>query len=351
LNFIAKWPGKKFVLSTTTTTGQAIARKRSPENVTVIYMPIDFRFAVKKAFNVIKPKALVIFEVEIWPNLLFQAKKRNIPIALVNGRMSDKSFKGFTKHSWFFQPIFNLFSLICVQSEADAARFAGVSGGQIKPIVCNTMKFDQAPSTDAALSPDTMKKYFKSESPVIFNAASTHPGEEKLIIDIYKKLKVEVPNLVLLLVPRHVERTPEIELLLKEEGVEYNLFKNSLVHPSDILLVNVTGELLSLISISDIVYVGKSLAGNEGGHNIIEPAVFGKPVLHGVNMQNFRLVVDAFTNDKSSTIVTEESFEQTLLSLLKDEEKRKALGKAALKTVNSNSGAINKTIEALNRLI
>jgi len=351
LNFIEKWPNRSFVLSTTTTTGQAIARKRAPENVTVIYMPIDFRFAIKKAYNLIRPKMLVIFEVEIWPNLLLQANKRDIPVTLVNGRMSDKSYEGFKKHSWFFRPIFNLFSLTCVQSEADAKRFAGVSGDSLEPIVCNTMKFDQAPNTNSAISIDSIKKFFVTEKPIVFTAASTHPGEEKLIVDIYKKLKERIDNLVFILVPRHVERTPEIETMLKSEDVSYNLFNNSEIEPSDLLVVNVTGELLSLMSVSDVVYVGKSLAGNEGGHNIIEPAVFGKPVLHGKDMQNFRLVVEAFAEDKSSTVVSEETFSGVLEELLTNEEKRFSLGKAALQTVKSHSGAIEKTIGKLEDIL
>ena len=351
LNFIEQWPGRNFVLSTTTTTGQAIARKRSPENVTVIYMPIDFRFAIKKAYNLIRPKMLVIFEVEIWPNLLIQAKKRDIPVALVNGRMSDKSFEGFKKHGWFFRPIFNLFSLVCVQSKADAERFAGVSGDVLKPIVCNTMKFDQAPNTNSAISIDSIKKFFAADNPVVFTAASTHPGEEKLIVDIYKKLKERIENLVFILVPRHVERTPEIETLLQSEGVSYNLFNKDEIEPSNLLVVNVTGELLSLMSVSDVVYVGKSLAGNEGGHNIIEPAVFGKPVLHGKNMQNFRLVVEAFAEDQSSTVVNEDNFTEILEDLLTDTDKREKLGKAALETVQSHSGAIGKTITELNQIL
>ncbi len=355
LNMINAWlekePGKRFVISTTTTTGQALARKRKPENVTVIYMPLDFRFAVKKVLRLIKPSLLIIFEVEIWPNLLIQAKKMQVPVSLVNGRMSDKSYRGFTKHSWFFKPIFNLFSQVCVQSEADAERFAGVSGGELKPIVCNTMKFDQAPDTSAAVSPEVIKKFFKSDSPLVFNAASTHPGEEALVLRTYLSLKQKFEDLVLILVPRHVERTPEIEKLLSEMDIEYNLYNQVEIGPADVLLVNVTGELLALLSVSDVVYVGKSLAGNEGGHNIIEPAVFGKPVLHGANMQNFRLVAEAFAKDKASIVVTEESLEAELQRLLEDPSAREKAGAAALATVNSNSGAIAATIDELNKLI
>ncbi len=352
LNFINFWlkkdPSANIIISTTTTTGQKIAREKSPENVTVIYMPIDFRGAIRRAFKVIKPTKLIIFEVEIWPNLLIQAQKFNAEVSLVNGRISDNSYRGFKKHGWFFRPIFALFDKMCVQTAIDAERFAEVSDHKLSPVVCNTMKFDQAPEAASHITRAAMEERFITEQPVIFNAASTHPGEEKLILETYQQLKTKYPQLTLLLVPRHVERTKEIETIFTSMNLDYTLFSDQNSAKNDIILVNVTGELLSLISVSDIVYVGKSLAGNEGGHNIIEPAVFGKPILHGDNMQNFRDVATIFQTENASIIVTEKNLPTTLESLIANPTQMKNYGDASLNVVKKYAGAMAKTFDQIN---
>jgi 3-deoxy-D-manno-octulosonic-acid transferase len=148
-------------------------------------------------------------------------------------------------------------------------------------------------------------------------------------------------------VPRHVERTAEIEKLIVQKGMSYGLFTDQLATPKDLLLVNVTGELLSLIACSDIVYVGKSLAGNEGGHNIIEPAVCGKAILHGINMQNFKLVTQIFQDAKASVLVTEESIAEQVIRLTQSVSERQELGRRALEVVSIHSGAVAATISIL----
>ena len=353
LTFIEKWqkerPELQFVLSTTTTTGQAIAQTKSNEQTTVIYMPFDFICPLWRTFRLIKPSKLIIFEVEIWPNLMSMAKRRGIELSLVNGRMSDKSFRGFSKYTWFFRPTFSLFDKICVQTPTDAERFNSVSGHKVQSIVCDTMKFDQAPSTTSHLSREHIKSKLHTNVDVIFIAASTHPGEEELILTAYQKARTKYPKLGLILVPRHVERTKEIEKLIIKKDFSYNLISDKTSEPKDLLLVNITGELLSLIACSDLVYMGKSLAGNEGGHNIIEPAVFGKPILHGKNMQNFKLVTQIFQEGGAAIIVTEESLVDEISRLASSKTARVTLGQKAFNIVSTHSGAVNRTIELLEK--
>jgi 3-deoxy-D-manno-octulosonic-acid transferase len=351
LTFIEKWcklrPLQNFVLSTTTTTGQAIARKKSNSKTEVIYMPLDFRGALRRAFKLISPQKLVIFEVEIWPNLMHLARKNGVELSLVNGRMSDNSLRGFSRFSWFFVPVFGLFNKICVQSQADADRFNAVSHHKVQAIVCDTMKFDQAPSVQSHFSRQTIESRLVGKSEVIFLAASTHAGEEELILDAFQSAKSQCPELGLILVPRHVERTKEIEKVITQKGMSYGLFTDQAASPKDLLLVNVTGELLSLIACSDLVYVGKSMAGNEGGHNIIEPAVFGKAILHGINMQNFKLVTQIFQEAGASVLVTEENMAEQIERLALHPSERHELGQRALEVVSIHAGAVDETIRIL----
>ncbi len=353
LTFIEEWqklnPKINFVLSTTTTTGQAIARKKSNDSTTVIYMPFDFLLPLQNTFRLIKPSKLVIFEVEIWPNLLYLAKKNGVETSLVNGRMSDNSCKGFLKYAWFFKPVFQLFDKICVQTTEDARRFSAASGNKVTPLSCDTMKFDQAPKASGTLSRTFIESRLQPNTEIILIAASTHPGEEDLFLEVYKKLKSEHPGLSLILVPRHVERTKEIEALIESHNLSYSKLTDETKERKDLMLVNVTGELLSLINCSDIVFVGKSLKGNKGGHNIIEPAVFGKAILHGPDMQNFKVVSDIFQKENAALIVTEESLEDDLKLILKDRQFRSDLGGNALSVVQVHSGAVAKTIKKLSR--
>ena len=170
LNMIRQWqekdPTVQIVLSTTTTTGQALARKKKPDNVVLIYAPIDFRFAVCAALRNVKPARLVIFEVEIWPNLIIQSKKSGAKLALVNCRVSDRSFKGYSRYAWFFKRLFHSFDLICVQTEEDKRRVDVISGGA-HSVACNTMKFDQVPDVDGAYNRDSLNTFFDTEKLII----------------------------------------------------------------------------------------------------------------------------------------------------------------------------------------
>ena len=187
LGMIEKWteqdPKAKFVLSTTTTTGQALASGRSPDNTIAIFCPIDFIFFVRKTLRTIKPKMLVVFETEIWPNLIRETRAYGAPVALVNGRISDNSANGYRRFSFFFAPILKHLSLLCVQTELDAERFKAVASS-LEPTVCGNMKFDQKPP--AKIAKIDLDAYFGPDSKRILLAASTHPREEAFIARVFK---------------------------------------------------------------------------------------------------------------------------------------------------------------------
>ncbi len=366
IGFIERWrerkPEQEFVLSTTTTTGYATARQRLPERVVLIYSPLDFFFPVIRGLRLVKPSMLVIFEVEIWPNLISLASLFKIPIALVNGRLSDRSALGYARHRWFFRPLLKRFNCICVQSEDDAERVKRVTGLNAPVYVCNTMKFDQVAKPDIADLSGLLNHVFSDVSVserIILTAGSTHPGEEDLLLRVFRDLKIRFPGLRLVLVPRHSERSAEVEGYLRNHQLTYRrrsqlpvvAVENGGDIGAEVLLVDTTGELMSFYAVSDIVYVGKSLGGNRGGHNIIEPALFGKPIIHGADMDNFRLVASLFKReDGCREVANEDQLRGTLIDLLERPDHRVKLGRRALRLVEKYRGAMDKTLKHLEQI-
>ena len=357
LGFIRRWqqrsPELDFVLSVTTTTGHAMAEKRLPEGVRLIYCPVDFPLAVRRSLRLVRPRMLVIFEVEIWPNLVAAAAGMGAEVVLVNGRMSDRSARGYRRWRWFFGPTFRKFSLFCMQSDEDVKRIRAVVGDSVPVISCNTMKFDQVPDLDTKAKGELLDAAFGSGPRRVWVAGSTHAGEEALIAEVFAELKKSAPDLKLVLVPRHQERTSEVEAVLKQHGLNYCLRKPQTGSPiadgqADVLLVNSTGELMSFFSAADIAFVGKSLAGQAGGHNIIEPAIFGKAIVHGSAMGNFRLVVDIFREAGAAVEVgADAALLPTMLRLLDNPAECAELGRRARQVVEKCRGAMDRTIDAL----
>lgn len=357
--FIARWrerePATDFILSTTTTTGHAMAGRNLPPGVALVYCPVDLRLVVRRALRLANPRSLVIFEVEYWPNLITQAAKRGAAVILANGRMSDKSAAGYARHAWFFRPLFRRFSLFCMQSEADVERVRKIVGGAVPAVACSTMKFDQVADVSTADKSAIFTEVFGPGERLIWTAGSTHANEEALIADTFNALKPSFPALKLVLVPRHHERTGDVERVLQDRQISYRLLKrpNSETPPTpvDVLLVNTTGELMGFYGASDIVYVGKSLAGCTGGHNIIEPAIFGKAIIHGPNMQNFRLVAQLFREAGATVEVPEDSrLLPEMQHLCSSPQRRAELAGKARRVVAGGRGAMDRTLDHIAEL-
>ena len=356
LNMIKEWkkiePNKNFVLSTTTTTGQAIAQKNSPEDVYVIFCPIDFLPFVSKTIKIIQPKLLIIFETEIWPNLINKTKKYGANVALVNARMSDKSAKGYKKFAPFFAPTLKKLSLLSVQTELDAQRFTSIENN-LQPIVTGNMKFDQ--TVPAKTVDIDLTQYFGKNNYKIILAASTHPGEEKLIASIYKNLKQNHSNIKLILVPRHAERGPEIADILKEMQLTFIQKNNNTTINQDycdVLLADTTGELLSLMTQADIVLMGKSFAGHDEGHNIIEPALLGKLVITGCTLRNFRYTLKVMQEDNAIvTVSSDKDLEDAVNKYILNKKECLMFGKRAAEAVKKHTGATERTIKLCKQLL
>lgn len=358
LNFMKRWQERDqtihFVLSVTTTTGHAMARKKLLPDTVLIYSPLDFLWSVRSAYRLIQPAVVVIFEVEIWPNLIRQAKKSGAKLALVNCRMSDSSSRGYSRFRYFFKPLFDSFDVICAQSPTDVKRVKNITNSGERLILCNTMKFDQqAPLVTEEEGRTAFVEEVFTDYSWIFSAASTHPGEEAMILEVFKRLQSRFTGLKLILTPRHSERSAEVEKLIQQNSLSYAKVKSQNPRTGvDVLLVNTTGELINFLAVSDIVYVGKSMCGNTGGHNLIEPALLGKVVVHGPNMQNFQNVVDVFQEEHASLMVTDkEELEAVLAELLSDASRREEYALKAAAVVQKYRGAIDRTIDSLVQLL
>lgn len=356
VTFIRAWqkahPQDNIVFSCGTSTAFETMQKKKLAGVTIIYCPFDFFWAVRTALKVVNPRTLIIFEVEIWPNLIRMAAKRGIKVCLVNGRMSDKSSAGYAKWSFIFRPIFNSFASMCVQTEEDAERIAKVTGSKERITVSGTMKFDQVPDVNAADVSPVLADAFGTGEHITFVVGSTHPGEEELVCQAMNEIasNPSAKKLKMVLVPRHCERAAEVVEVLKKHNLTYRLLKTDEPQQPgevDVLLVNTTGELMNYYGAADIAYVGKSLAGQTGGHNIIEPAIFGKAIIHGSHMENFRAVAEMFKNANASVeIADEKDFTPALQRLIDNPDEREKLGKNARALVDKYRGAIDRTIQA-----
>lgn len=350
--YLQRFPEQKFILSTTTTTGQDVARSKCPENTAVIFCPIDFPWMVSRTLKLLKPSALVIFETEIWPNLISMAAKRHIPVSLVNARMSDHSAKGYRKlGKLFFDPLLRKFSLIMAQTETDAERFLSVSpSANVK--VSGNMKFDQV--LPKLPEENILHGYLgKSESSSIILGASTHPGEEELLLECFNELKPQFPDLKLVLVPRHAERGSDLAEMLKNKGLSFA--RRSMTQlpeePVDVLLADTTGEMLALMNGADIVVMGKSFAGHDEGHNLIEPALLGKPVVTGMVLRNFRYILSVMEEHHAVICCSDSELRSTLENLVINPALQKEFGSRALEAISCHSGAVDRTIDALENLL
>src|SRR3989338_6830751 len=253
------YPDKRLVISTVTPTGNNVAKGLLKDGDFLTYLPLDFSFTVNRVINKIKPSLFIIAETEIWPNLIRGLYKKNIPVAIVNGRISDASFKGYSAIKFLLKPILRKVSLFCMQAESDAERLMHLGAAKEKIKIAGNMKFDAAPN----LFRHTAVKLGIRPDEELIVAGSTHPGEEEVILEAYKDLLPEFPGLRLLIAPRHPERASDIEKLVEKNGFKPLLISKLLstidYRLSTIFILDTIGELLDYYAICDIVFVGGSL--------------------------------------------------------------------------------------------
>ena len=348
-------PNVKIMVSTTTTTGMGELHNRLPNHIGKFYYPIDQRRCVARALNTIGPDAVILVEAEIWPNFIWRLRDRGTPTFLVNARLSENSFRGYKRFGFLFRDLFGAFTAVGAQNEQDAARLRELGCRPEAIHVVGSLKFDAARLHEPRRLdvPDLLSHFGVPATARLLVAGSTHAGEEGILADIFLRLKRQFPDLFLVLVPRHFERSRDVGRELAACGVrfayrsELNSKRRSPENSIDCLVVNTTGELRHFYAQATVIFVGKSLTA-VGGQNPIEPGALAKPIVFGPNMQNFADVVKQFVAEKGAWQVQDAAeLEQAIATLLTDEARRIELGRNALKVVQENEGAILRTVEMI----
>jgi 3-deoxy-D-manno-octulosonic-acid transferase len=348
------------VISTTTQSGYHLARKKySPRSV--IYCPLDFTWAVGRAMRRIRPNLLLLAELELWPNLVAAAKQRGAKVAVINGRLSEKSFRGYRRITWLLRRVLAQVDLIAVQNADYAERFQALGAPPSSVHTTGSIKFDGAcTSRDADQTSRLAQLAGIGRRDIVFLAGSTQDPEESLALTVFERLAPEFPRLRLILVPRHPERFDEVAALLDRRGVAWQRRSKLDCRPLSpvpcplsprILLVDAVGELGYWWGTATIAFVGGSLT-NRGGQNMIEPAGYGAAVSFGPNTWNFRDVVTLLLDRQAAVVVHNEAeLELFVRRCLTEPSFADRLGRRAQELVLQQQGATDRTIELLERLI
>lgn len=345
----SRHPEIKIVLTTTTSTGAEQA-ERLGDLVTHRYTPVDFSFAIKKFIKIIKPSQLIIVETELWPNTLNVVSKANIPITLLNARLSEKSYRGYKKVLPLFIPMAKQLSKVLCQYEDDAARFAKLGVAQAKLVVTGSIKFDIS-ITDTVITQGNQLRELLGKDRPIWIAASTHDGEDQQLLSVHRQLLSTIPEALLVLVPRHPERFFNVTKLSKEFGFR-TLTRSSgsaISHDVQVYVGDTMGEMLTLMQASDVCFMGGSLLGKKvGGHNLLEPAALGMPLIIGPSYYNFTDITHALVEANACKIVHDQVDILTQLNIwLTDKQQREISGQQALSVVNKNTGAIERSLDQI----
>jgi len=334
-------PDVHCVLTTTTTTGFALANKHAPPWIEVLYTPLDFWPVMRRAFSVIRPARIILVEAEIWPNLAAEAHARRIPLVLVNARLSPRSERRFRRFRFFVAPTFRLLDLVCVQELEDADRWHRLGVERSRIWHTGSIKYDPADIDSNSDDEGIDHLAVKPEPPVLFGG-STHRGEEELLGKVFLRLRQKFPSLCLFIAPRHVERVREIRAQLQALSLQVGLVSEAASHSEtnpDCVLLDRTGELQRWYGIATVVFMGKSLTA-QGGQNPVEPIIVGKPVIFGPHMENFATLAKTLVSKDGAIQVSDvDSLEQALGKLLRDGQARQRLVQNAREVLNQHRGA------------
>lgn len=342
------FPHYKMIFSTTTKTGQEMARKVIEADA-YFYFPFDFPWVIRKVFSLIKPKLVVIMETELWPNFLRTAHGLGCKVVLANGRISDRSLRGYKRIRAFTRTILSWIDAFIMQSRQDVERILALGADKQKVFYFGNTKYDQYDLNSEEFQPAFKIKLAKElqvegSYPVLV-VGSTHDHEEESLIPVYKRLKVEYPNLVMILAPRHLERINEIQHLYQKAGI-VAVRRTELKHKKrnePVIFLDTIGELFLAYCLADLVFIGGTLV-EIGGHNILEPAAYGKVIFVGPHMFNFNEILKLFlAQDACIQVQDVKELEKRMLACLKNPEESRIMGQNALKIISENQGAAQKS--------
>jgi len=353
-----RYPNLRMFLSTTTMAGQQLARRSVQDVDAVFYFPFDLGFVVRRTLDLVRPKLFIMMETEIWPNLLRECRARGIKTAVVNGRLSARSFPRYRMIRPMMRRVLDHIDRFLVQSEESARRFIDLGADPARVVVTGSLKFDSLELSSTALqarSRDRVLRYFRvpASRPVIV-AGSTMKGEEIAVLRAFRKVRTTAPNTLLVLAARNPERFGEAEQLARQEGWKVARRSDLAIDAEprvDVVVLDTIGELATIYQIATVVFVGGSLVAT-GGHNVLEPAVFGKPIVFGPHMQNFLEIAEAFVSNGAGVQLADDTqLEEAFLQLMGDPVRRARLGAAARALVEANRGANDKSVAVLSALL
>ena len=348
---LSRFPEHQVFISTTTDTGQKLARKRFGED-NVFYFPLDFAFAIRPYLQALRPQLIVIAETEFWPNFLRLAKEAGARIAVVNARISDRSFPGYRRlRRWLTRALANV-DLFVAQTDEDRRRLLEIGVAAQRVEVTGNLKFDVSPPAPPPIVGCLRNAFQEAGASPVLVCGSTVDGEEPLLLRAFENVLASHPRALMILAPRHPERFVEVAALLSKLGVRF--WKRSLWSGEPIaggvFLVDTIGELAVLYSLGTLAFVGGSLV-PRGGHNIIEPAHYGVPIIVGTHTDNFRDIVGLFQSRNAVKVVGPAELPLAFMELISDETKRVALGRRAAETLRAQQGATQRTVAALEGIL
>ena len=341
-------PQYRVLLSTTTQTGQRLARERTGSNQT-FYFPLDFPWIVRRYLRALDPVLLVLVETEFWPNLLTACRRSSIPVAVVNGRISDRSLPRYLRLRAIWKKILSGVSIVMAQSEEDAKRLKAIGAPTGRVSFAGNLKFDVRSAEPAAIT--TMLREKLAPGTRVLVCGSTLDGEEEILLDGFQQLLKTFPDCVMILAPRHPERFARVAGLLKNRKERFVRRSNWMkrpakIKPGTVILLDSIGELASVYALASVAFVGGSLVPG-GGHNPLEPAQFAVPVVTGTHYANFRAIIDTLLQAEALKLASKETLVPMLENLLTDVDAANALGVRALEVFHHQSGATGRAVTAL----
>jgi 3-deoxy-D-manno-octulosonic-acid transferase len=335
-------PQRKILISTYTSTGHRVAQRIGAVDA-VIFLPLDLLWVVQRALTRFDPAVLMIIETEIWPNLLREAFRRGVPTLLLSGRLSAKAFSRYSFCRPFFRLVLDCFTVLGMQSAADAARIRVLGANKAKVSVVGSLKFAFQQTLERRESPASAGCQGKP----LLVAGSSHRGEEEILLKAFTLARSWFPQLSMILAPRHPERFAEVEKLLIDSPFDFQ--RKSQVNggqffDKDVLLLDTVGELTEFFAAADVAFVGGSLV-DAGGHNVLEPARYHKPILFGPNMSNFENIAEQMKQKGAAIEVGgADDLAQALVNLLADSEKRRRMGEMAFQIAGANNQALTQNL-------
>lgn len=336
------------LITTMTPTGSGRVKARFGDKVTHRYLPYDLPGALKRFFRQVQPRVGVIMETELWPNLIYQAHSAQIPLLLANARLSERSVKGYMRLKFLFKPVLNQFSAILTQSDDDAKRFISLGAKSELVQVLGNMKFDLQTNIIDRAKFNELKNHWGTERVVVI-AASTHDDEESRILAQLPRLQQAIPNVLLLIAPRHPERFQTVYQLCVQAGFKTGLRSNldTVSSANEVVVLDCLGELLGLFQISDYAFVGGSLV-PVGGHNVLEPIAMNVPVLSGNQVHNFKTICQDLEDAEAIQIVSQaDELIDAIIKLHKDKKFQQRMVQNATAVLEKNKGSVVKHLQKI----